>query len=70
MFHQHDWVTVNLLAGSTIVSNYAYLVNPNGQRTDLTQTGSAFTAARSIAWGYDTLGQVTTADSINRHGTE
>jgi len=50
-------------AGATIVSNYAYLVNPIGQRTDLTQTGSAFTAARSIAWGYDTLGQVTTADS-------
>jgi len=50
-------------AGSTIVSNYAYLVNSIGQRTDLTQTGSAFTAARSIAWGYDTLGQVTSADS-------
>ena len=50
-------------AGTTIVSNYAYDVNAIGQRTDLSQSGSAFATARDIAWGYDPLGQVTKADS-------
>ena len=50
-------------AGTTIVSNYAYDVNAIGQRTDVSQSGSAFATARDIAWGYDPLGQVTKADS-------
>ena len=50
-------------AGTTIVSNYAYDVNAIGQRTDVSQSGSAFATSRDIAWGYDPLGQVTKADS-------
>ena len=50
-------------AGTTIVSNYAYDVNAIGQRTDISQSGSAFATARDITWGYDPLGQVTKADS-------
>ena len=50
-------------AGTTIISNYAYDVNAIGQRTDVSQSGSAFATARDIAWGYDPLGQVTKADS-------
>ena len=50
-------------AGTTIVSNYAYNVNAIGQRTDVSQSGTAFATARDIAWGYDPLGQVTKADS-------
>ena len=50
-------------AGTTIVSNYAYDVNAIGQRTDVSQSGSAFATARDITWGYDPLGQVTKADS-------
>ena len=50
-------------AGTTIVSNYAYDVNAIGQRTDVSQSGTAFATARDIAWGYDPLGQVTKADS-------
>lgn len=49
--------------GSTLVSGYDYTVNDLGQRTDLSQTGTAFATARSIAWGYDSLGQATKADS-------
>ena len=50
-------------AGASIVSNYAYDVNAIGQRTDVSQSGTAFATARDIAWGYDPLGQVTKADS-------
>jgi RHS repeat-associated protein len=49
--------------GATIISAYDYSVNPLGQRTNVANTGSAFASARSIAWGYDPLGQVTKADS-------
>jgi RHS repeat-associated protein len=38
-------------------------VNAIGQRTNVAQSGTAFAAARSTAWGYDSLGQVTRADS-------
>jgi RHS repeat-associated protein len=38
-------------------------VNVIGQRSAVSQTGSAFLSARSIAWGYDPLGQVIAADS-------
>jgi len=38
-------------------------VNALGQRSNVAQTGTAFAAARSTAWAYDPLGQVTRADS-------
>ncbi len=47
---------------STIISRYDYSVNAIGQRTALAQTGTAFTGPSSIAWNYDSLGQVTQAD--------
>jgi len=50
-------------AGATVVSDYGYTVNAIGQRTALSQSGSAFAAARSVDWGYDSLGQVVKADS-------
>jgi len=50
-------------AGTTVVSDYGYGVNNLAQRTGVSQDGTAFAAARSIAWGYDSLGQVTKADS-------
>lgn len=50
-------------AGSTVISRFDYTVNAIGQRTALSQTGSAFASVRGIAWGYDNYGQVTTADS-------
>jgi hypothetical protein len=49
--------------GTSLVSSYAYNVNSIGQRTNLEQGGSAFATARSIAWSYDVLGQVTAANS-------
>jgi RHS repeat-associated protein len=49
--------------GTTVVSAYEYSVNPLGQRTEVAKTGSAFASNRSVAWGYDALGQVTKADS-------
>ena len=50
-------------AGAIIVSNYDYTVNEIGQRSGLSQSGSAFASTRSTAWAYDSLGQVTRADS-------
>ncbi len=38
-------------------------MNAIGQRTNVEQGGTAFSSARGIAWGYDALGQVTSADS-------
>jgi RHS repeat-associated protein len=49
--------------GATTVSRYDYVVNELGQRTTVSQTGTAFAAARGIIWDYDILGQVTSADS-------
>ncbi len=37
-------------------------MNQLGQRTQVSQAGSAFATAQSIEWGYDPLGQVTEAD--------
>ncbi len=48
--------------GSTVVSKYEYSVNHLGQRTNVSQTGSAFAASRSIAWGYNSKGEVVKAD--------
>jgi RHS repeat-associated protein len=50
-------------AGTSVVSRYDYTVNAIGQRSNVAQTGTAFAAARSTAWAYDPLGQVTRADS-------
>ena len=49
--------------GIATVSSYDYVVNAIGQRTDVESGGSAFSSARAITWGYDALGQVTSADS-------
>jgi RHS repeat-associated protein len=49
--------------GASIISAYDYTVNPLGQRTNVANTGTAFASSRSTAWGYDSLGQVTKADS-------
>ena len=48
---------------STIISSYAYVVNPIGQRTGVNTSGTAFPALPSWIWGYDSLKQVTSADS-------
>jgi RHS repeat-associated protein len=47
---------------TTNISTYQYGVNSLGQRTNVAQTGSAFSGVRDITWGYDSLGQVTKAD--------
>jgi YD repeat-containing protein len=49
--------------GTVSVSKLDYTVNVIGQRTALSQTGTAFASVRGIAWAYDTYGQVTSADS-------
>ena len=49
--------------GSTSISKYDYGVNVTGQRTNVAQSGTAFASGRSLAWGYDPLGQLITADS-------
>jgi RHS repeat-associated protein len=49
--------------GTTVVSSYEYAVNALGQRTNVEQTGIAFGSMRDITWGYDALGQITSADS-------
>jgi RHS repeat-associated protein len=50
-------------AGTSVVSRYDYTVNAIGQRSNVAQTGTAFASSRDIAWAYDPLGQVTSADS-------
>jgi RHS repeat-associated protein len=49
--------------GAVTVSKLDYSVNAIGQRTALSQTGTAFASVRGIAWAYDSYGQVTSADS-------
>jgi RHS repeat-associated protein len=49
--------------GAVTVSKLDYSVNVIGQRTALSQTGTAFASVRGIAWTYDSYGQVTSADS-------
>jgi RHS repeat-associated protein len=46
-----------------LVSGFDYGVNAIGQRTALAASGSAFASARSTAWAYDSLGQLTASDS-------
>ena len=49
--------------GTTVISQYDYTVNAIGQRTNLATSGSAFPNVPSWLWGYDSLGQVISADS-------
>jgi RHS repeat-associated protein len=49
------------VSGSTVVSSFDYAVNNIGQRTGVAATGTAFAASSGWAWGYDSLGQVTSA---------
>jgi RHS repeat-associated protein len=49
--------------GNTVISKLDYSPNTIGQRTALSQTGTAFASVRGIAWAYDSYGQVTSADS-------
>ncbi len=50
----------SLVAGS-VISAYDYTVNNVGQRTNVSTSGSAFTGVSGWTWGYDALGQVTSA---------
>jgi len=50
-------------AGLTVVSRFDYTVNSMSQRTKVEQSGTAFTANRTIDWGYDSLRQLVSADS-------
>ncbi|MFT3992211.1 MAG: RHS repeat-associated core domain-containing protein [Luteolibacter sp.] len=48
-------------AGTTTISKYEYSVNSLSQRTTVSQIGTAFAASTGWNWGYDSLGQVTSA---------
>ena len=54
----------NLGAGNSTLSKYDYAVNNRGQRTQVVKTGSAFAANAFHAWGYDSKGQVTSANKF------
>jgi RHS repeat-associated protein len=47
----------------TVISKYDYAVNQIGQRSGVATSGTAFPNVPSWLWGYDSLGQVTSADS-------
>lgn len=49
--------------GTNTISSFGYAVNPLGQRVSVGQAGSAFDSVREVAWLYDMLGQVVSADS-------
>ncbi len=49
--------------GNADISRYVYAVNTLGKRTSVTSSGEAFASTPSNwQWGYDVLGQVTTAN--------
>jgi RHS repeat-associated protein len=48
--------------GTSDVSKYDYAVNELGQRTGVNTSGSEFPALPAWLWGYDSLGQVTSAN--------
>ena len=58
-----------IISTNTTISSFNYGVNAIGQRTGVTTTGSAFPSQPADwTWGYDALGQVTSADSpVNNH---
>ena len=49
------------LLTSAVVSAYGYTVNNIGQRTNVSTSGSAFAGAAGWTWGYDALGQLSSA---------
>ena len=49
--------------GDDDISKFDYAVNTIGQRTGVSTSGTAFPATLSWDWGYDSLGQLTSADS-------
>jgi RHS repeat-associated protein len=48
---------------TTTISGYFYTVNNYGQRTGVNKDGTAFASTRTIAWGYNSKGEVVKADS-------
>lgn len=50
------------LAGGGVVSQYAYAVNNIGQRTSVQESGKAFTGNAFNFYGYDGVGQLTSAN--------
>jgi RHS repeat-associated protein len=54
---------VNKKLDTTTVSSYFYTVNSYGQRTGVNKDGTAFASTRTIAWGYNSKGEVVKADS-------
>lgn len=51
--------------GNAVVSRFDHAVNAIGQRTEVAAFGTAFSSAKTTGWGYDALGQVTSADSTD-----
>ncbi len=51
----------NYLPSATL-SKFSYAVNAIGQRTTLTPSGNAFTTITALNWGFDSLGQLTSAN--------
>jgi RHS repeat-associated protein len=54
-------IKTNKVAGAT-VSGFDYFVNELGQRESVATTGSEFPSLPGWTWGYDSLGQVISAD--------
>ncbi len=50
-------------AGSTVVSRFDYTVNSMGLRSNVAQSGSAFTGTPNVAWSYNGFRELTAADS-------
>jgi RHS repeat-associated protein len=48
---------------TTTISGYFYTVNNFDQRTGVEKDGTAFSTTRTIAWGYNSKGEVVKADS-------
>jgi RHS repeat-associated protein len=48
--------------GASLISQYDYSVNNMGRRTGLAESGSAYSGSPSVAWGYNSRGEVTLHD--------
>ena len=55
----------NKYNGSTTISNYGYVSDAIGRRTSKSRTGTTFTTADSITFGYNDRSEVTSAVSNN-----
>ena len=51
--------------GATTVSKYDYTVYPMRRRSNLAETGTAYSGGASLAWGYNPRGEVTLHDHSN-----